>query len=475
MKGLPLLGKALFLLSGNATAAALTLARNLVLARMLPVEDYGIAATFAVTMAVVEMASALGLQQQIVQSKDGDDPRFQAALQGFQVLRGLVSGLVLFLIAHPVAGFLGIPHVAWAYQVLAVMPVLHALVHFDIHRMQRRMRYGPGLLSVTLPAFVSLLLVWPLVAWLGDWRAMLAAMLAQGVAMAVLSHLVAERRYALVFDRRIIAGSLRFGWPLLVNAVLLFLVFNGEKLIIGRELGMAALGIFAMGITLTLTPTLVVAKSVMGLFLPQLSDGTASAERRKHVGLVAIETVLCLAAVFVAVVALIGGPVVQLLLGPKYAELISLMTWLALLQGIRMFKAGPAIVALAIGQTGNALASNIVRVAALPLAWYVATTSGNLLHIVWIAIASELAGHAVALALLRIRQIVPLRQLVLPHLAALGLCGAAAAYALILPAGPTLRSPDLWAGTIFAGLIGMMFWAMPDLRLYLARRGGSEP
>ncbi|MBU0862361.1 MAG: oligosaccharide flippase family protein, partial [Alphaproteobacteria bacterium] len=123
---------ALLILSGNAAAALLLLARNLIVARMIPVADYGVAATFAIAMAVVEMASALGLQQQIVQARNGDDPRFQAALQGFQVLRGVLSGAVLFVSAGLIADALNVPKAAWAYRVMALVPVLNALVHFDI-------------------------------------------------------------------------------------------------------------------------------------------------------------------------------------------------------------------------------------------------------------------------------------------------------------------------------------------------------
>ena len=58
---------------------------------------------------------------------------------------------------------------------------------------------------------------------------------------ALVSHLVAERPYRLVLDREIMAESLRFGWPLLVNGVLLFVVFNGDRVIVGHGLGMATL------------------------------------------------------------------------------------------------------------------------------------------------------------------------------------------------------------------------------------------
>ena len=64
---------ALLLLSGNIFGSLMLLVRNLVVARLISVEDYGIAATFAISMAIVEMITALGLHQLIVQDSKGND------------------------------------------------------------------------------------------------------------------------------------------------------------------------------------------------------------------------------------------------------------------------------------------------------------------------------------------------------------------------------------------------------------------
>ena len=265
---------ALLILSGNAFASLVLLLRNLIVARMIPVADYGVASTFALVMGVVEMASALGLQQQIIQAKEGDDPAFQAALQGFQVLRGVFSGLALFVIAGWMADFMGIPEVTWAYRLLALVPVLNAMVHFDMYRLNRQMVFWPMLLTGAVPALISVLAVWPLAHWFGDWRVLLYSILVQSALGVVVSHLLARRPYRLVLDRGIMGQSLRFGWPLLANAVLLFFVFQGDRLIVGRLTGMTPLAIFSMGVTLTLTPTLVMAKSAQNFFLPQLTKAS---------------------------------------------------------------------------------------------------------------------------------------------------------------------------------------------------------
>ena len=462
---------ALLILSGNAAASLLLLARNLIIARLIPVADYGIAATFAIAMTVVEMLSALGLQQQIVQAKNGEDPRFQAALQGFQVLRGVVSGAVLYVLAGPIADFLQVPQAAWAYRVMALVPVLNALVHFDIYRLNRQMNFAPMLWTGGVPALASVMAVWPLSVWYGDYKVMLYAILVQAGLTVLTSHLVAERRYWLVLDRAIMGQSLRFGWPLLVNGILLFAVFQGDKLIVGRELGMEALAIFAMGFTLTLTPTLVLAKSVQNFFLPQLAGVTDDGPRFAHLSMATMQAVLILGLSIVVITVLIGGPVAYLLLGDKYLDLLPYLSWLAIMQAVRVAKAGPAIVALALGHTGNAMLSNLGRVVSLPVCWYVAVTSGDLLMIIWVGIAGEVLGQIIATLLLRYKSQVTLSELIWPHAGAAALLLAAGTAAF---ADPTPRTPDFaspWVILAFMLIAAQVFWASPDLRRYIRHRG----
>ena len=463
-----MLRSALLILSGNAVASLLLLMRNLLVARMIPVADYGVASTFAVAMAVVEMASALGLQQQIVQAKEGDDPHFQAALQGFQVLRGVFSGLVLLLIAGPMAAFMGIAQVTWAYRLLALVPVLNALTHFDIHRLNRQMVFWPMLLTGALPALISVLVLWPLAHWFGDWQVMLYSILVQSLLGTMVSHLLARRPYRLVLDPAIMRASLRFGWPLLANAVLLFLVFNAERLIVGRELGMVVLAEFSMGLTLTLTPTLVLAKSVQNFLLPQLSAAHDDETHFKRLSLLTVQLVLVMSLGFVLSVLLIGGPVAHLMLGPKYDALLPLLFGFAVQQAMRVLKAGPAIIALALGQTGNAMIANLVRISVLPFCWYVAVTSGDVATILWLATAAEIAGYLVAIWLVRDVLALLRRSALLPHSVFALTLGAAMCWTAS-GTSPVLVAPwQAWTLTVLAMIAFLA--TVSELRAYIRNR-----
>lgn len=461
---------AFLILSGNSFASLLLLVRSVVIAHLISVSDFGIASTFALSLSIVEMVSALGVQQQIVQHKDGDERFFQNTLHGLQGVRAIVNAVLLFCLAGPIAAFFNVPEAAWAYRVMALAPLMNGMAHLDPHRMNRKMRYLPTLATLVLSALVSLVLVWPLSRVFTDYSLMLYAVLIQSLTALMISHLLAERRYRWGFDRSVIGESLRFGWPVILNAILLFLVFNGERLIVGRELGMGALAVFSMAFTLVLTPTLVMEGSAQSFFLPQLSAARPDSDRFEHLAVATLQCHLLFGAVILTGVALLGGPMVHLLLGPKYAAAIPILTWLAIMQGIRVSKGGSSAVTLAYAFTENGLVASLMRVALLPLAWYITATGGSLLHVIWLGILGELIGFAASLLLARYRLRLSLRPL-LPQLCMMGaifLVGALHAYGQAEPDQANL-SP-LWTGGALIVLFTLVVATGKDLRLYVRRR-----
>lgn len=465
-----MLRSALFILSGNTLASLLLLVRSVVIAHLISVSDFGIASTFALALSIIEMVSALGVQQQIVQHADGDAPHFQNTLQGVQGIRAIINAALLFALAGPIAGFFNVPEAAWAYRVMALVPLLTGLTHLDPHRMNRRMQYRQTVAIAVLSALVSVVMIWPLSRFFTDYSLMLYVVVVQSLTGFVLSHLMAERPYRWAFDPAVIKESLRFGWPVILGAILLFLVFNGERLIIGRELGMGPLAVFSMAFSLVLTPTLVLEGSAQSFFLPQLSAARDDRARFEHLAMATLQCFLLLGAVTLLGVGLLGGPVVHLLLGPKYAAALPILTWLAILQGIRVTKSGSSAITLALGHSETGMVSSLMRVALMPLAWYVTTIGGNLLEVIWIGCLGEIVGFVASLMLARHRLKLGLGPM-WPTLGVMILMfgvGALHAQGQSMPDLPHLSPWLTGAGLIL--LAGLAILSSRDLRAYIRNR-----
>ena len=402
------------LVSGNAFASALSLVRNLAIARLISPEDYGIASTFAISMSIVEMMSYLGLQQLMIVDKDGDVPHVQAAAQGFQVLRGCLSSSILFLISGLYAAFLGIEQVAWAFQIIALVPFFNGFQHFDQHRLKRHMNFRPSVLTSALPPLFSVLAIWPAYLVWPDFRVMLVSIFVQALSMVMVSHLTAERPYQLAWDKWLVRRAIEFGWPLLLNGVLLFAIFNGDRLIVGRELGMTTLDIFSMGFTLTLTPTLVLANSMQSFFVPLLSRETDNPPAFQTLSEASIEGGMVIGLLLILGTSLLGGPIVHILLGAKYEGLLPFLVQLGIMQGIRVAKSGPSLIALSRGRNGLSIWANIPRILALPVAWLVVLRTGDIESVIGVGIAAEALGLLIALWTTRRVLRVRLRHLILP-------------------------------------------------------------
>lgn len=452
---------ALVILSGNAFSAVMLLARNLLVARLISVENYGIAATFSLALAVIEMTSTFGLQQQLVQDKRGNDPAFQAALQGFQVLRGIINAVILFALAGPFASFMGVPQVTWAHQLITVILVMNGFVHFDMYRLGRRMQYVPAAMAAILAPLAALAAIWPLHKVYGDYQVMLWSLIIQSAGTALVSHLVAERPYQLRFDREVMRQSLKFGWPLLIDGLLLFAIFNGEKVIVGNAYGMEPLALFTMAVTLTLTPALVLQRSASSFFLPQLSVGS-DRSRFDFLSAVTLQSHLMFGALLVATVVIAGGPFVHLVLGPKYQPILPLLDLLAVMQALKVMKGGAATVSLARGKTSNGMLANILRVATLPVAFAVALAGGNIVTVIWIGIAGEFAGFALSFLLLQ-RQVHVKAAPILPGLVLILLLLGVTAL------GAAGHLTEFWPWVMMVLLLAMPV-TMAELRSYVMAR-----
>jgi O-antigen/teichoic acid export membrane protein len=460
---------ALVLFGGQAGTQALGFVRNLVIARMISAADFGVGAAFAVTMALLNMLGDLSIDKMLVQAKDGDEPRVQATAQLIQFVRGAIGALVLFLVGGLVADGFGAPHAAWAFRWLALVPLIRGAAHLDVRRIERDLRFVPASIVDGVPALVATLLTWPLALWLGDYRVVLWATLLQELLQTALSHLLAERRYAWSRDREVMRRIAAFGWPLCVNAILMFGIFQGDRVVVGSAYGLELLGAYSLAFMLTMVPTALLAGVATALVLPVLARAQDDPRLFEKRTAAAVRTISLVSALTTIPLALVGGPLLVALFGDKYAAAASVVPWLAAMQGVRILRVGPTLAAVARGDTVNSMISNVWRSAAL-----IAMAVAALVHadLAWIA-AAGLGGEIVALlyscARLARRQGVSFRATLAP-------CGptfvgflAAAAAAAFAPQGPGASIAA--ALVLMSGTVAWLVAAFPDLRGTLAQLG----
>ena len=454
---------------GSLITAIASFARNIIIARLISVEDFGIAATLAMTMSLIEMASNLALDRLLVQAPDGDTPQMLATAHAFQVVRGVLATVVLFLLAGPIAALFGIPEIVWAFRVMALVPLIRSFLHLDSACQQRGMNFGASVWIDTVPQALATLAAAPLALWLGDYRVMLLVVVGQVTMMVLVSHVVAERPYRWAWDREIIGRMLRFGWPLLINGLLMFAIFQGDKAIVGASFSMEDLGWYTVAFALAMVPCTVIARIVYSFFMPLLSAVQGDASRFQQRATLCAQCCMLLGAL-VSIGFLVAGPSVLLLVyGERYGPGTTVVGILGMMHGFRIAKAGPAIVAMSQADTTSPLIANIVRCCSVIMAIAFVWLDCGIVAIAICGVFGELLAALVGIGLLRYR----LSLRITPMLG----CFAVTSVAMLLiavSAGYTFRGEQPWfevsVGMISAisatGLLSLMF---PEVVALVAR------
>ena len=110
---------------GYGSSQLIRLASNLILARLLFPEAFGLMALISVVTIGLALFSDIGISPSIAQSKRGDDPDFLNTAWTLQVIRGAVLCVLTALLAAPMARFYDEPQLA-TYLPIAGLSLLIA-------------------------------------------------------------------------------------------------------------------------------------------------------------------------------------------------------------------------------------------------------------------------------------------------------------------------------------------------------------
>ena len=404
LRGRLLRGGALLLVGKGVTQGASFL-RNVIVARVVGVENFGIAATFAIMIYIFDMLGSLSVDKLLIQAKDGNDERFQSVAHALQAVRGMGTGLLIFVCAPLMAYLFGVPQATWAFRWLALVPVLRGFAHLDNQRVQRDLKFRGAVVLEVAQQLIPTLVAWPLAVWTHDYSAMLWLVLLQTAVATGGSFFVAERPYRWHWDGTYVKRFLGFGWPLIANAVLMFGIYQGDRFLIGtagRTIGshvytLKDLGIYSVATSLTLTPMVAFANICGPLMLPLFAaKQTQPAELHQHYA-ISTQLVGLLSGFFALPLIIAGMLIVTTIYGQAYAPAGAIIGWMAAGQAVRMARFAPSMAAMALGDTTNAMYSNLLRFAALAPILGVIAFGGALRWIAMFGFCGEVLGLVVCL------------------------------------------------------------------------------
>jgi O-antigen/teichoic acid export membrane protein len=409
------------------TTRGLGLISTLVLARLLAPSDFGLIAMATAFAASVEALSQLGVQDALVRERENDRSLLNTAFT-LQLLRGVLTALLLVAIAPWAAGWFEEPRLAPVIQVMAIAALLAGMENIGVVEFRRRLQAREEVVLMLVPRIAQVVVGVGLAVALRSYWALplsLVAMRATRVAMTYLRH---PYRPGLSLRRwRDLAGFSAWSWAASITRTLWDRM---DVFILGPVFGPRAVGYYLMGREVALLPVSELVAPAASVLYPAISASRhRGAHAVTHVPEV-IAVILVGALPMAILISAAANCVVALLLGQQWGGAVPVIAVLAAISVLSPVSYVCAAALVAGGAVRRDFYVMAVAAAARCGLVYAASTTGSLVAVSAAAVASVAVEAAMFLQQLS-REGRPDFSGVAASLRRLALAGLAAAAALL--------------------------------------------
>jgi O-antigen/teichoic acid export membrane protein len=375
--------------------------RNLVLARLVGAEEMGLVVALALGIRIFEMAGELGLDRLLVQVEEESLAATRRAVHLLQLVKGVTMAAALALLAAPVCRALDPALDASWFALAGLSLAIRGAANCSFRERQRRGEFVPALVVEGASALIAAIAAIPLAVWTRDYTVLAWTLLAHAGAHCALSHAVAAHPFTLGANRALLSRCLRYGLPIALNGMLMFLALQGDRLIVAVHFPAAELARFALAAQLTLLPALISARYLLASELPRFARLAQRPGDFDRYLAMKSGRAAAVALLGVIVLGLAGNLMVATLYGEEYRVAPLLFWLLAAASALRLVRAVPSTALMALERTRTLFLCNLPRLVVLPLALLAAALGGDLAAVVTMGVVGEALSLTVALTALR--------------------------------------------------------------------------
>jgi O-antigen/teichoic acid export membrane protein len=315
-------------LASQVASLALRTGAIVVMARLLGPKDFGLVGMVTAFTGVLTWFRDFGLSAAAVQRSEITKDQ-HSTLFWINVLFGALLVFVTLAAAPAIAAFYHEPRLVWVAAVLGTAFLFNAVGIQHSALLQRQMRFTAiGAISVVSLMVGTAIAIGGAAIGYGYWAL---------VASSVTTPLVASIGFWLATGwvpgmprrRTGILSMMHFGATLTLNGIVAYIAFNADKVMIGRFLGVDAIGIYGRGFQLISIPTDGLNSAVGEVAFSALSRLQNDPARLRSYFLKGASFILGLTLPITIACALFADDLVLVLLGPKWEASIQIVRLLA--------------------------------------------------------------------------------------------------------------------------------------------------
>ena len=307
----------------------LLLCRVIILARLLQPEDFGLFGIGLMTIMALEAFSYAGIDQALIQ-KDKDVRPYLNTAWTAQAFRGLMLTAILWAIAPVIAAFFNEPAVIPLLRVIGVSMTVQGLTNIGVISFQRELNFGREFALRFSGLFADFAVAVSCAFLLRDAWALVFGFVARSFVTLIVSYWIHPYRPRVMFDSGKFVILFKYGIWVLFAAATMFIGTQGAGLMVGRVLGVTALGLYQFA---TRIPRLLIQETGMTIgkvAFPAFSQLQGSPERLRaaYLRIAGVSVAICIPVATGIMV--MGEDFVGIFLGRKWMLIVPILDLLAL-------------------------------------------------------------------------------------------------------------------------------------------------
>lgn len=383
-------------LGALVASQAIRLGGNLVMARLLMPEIFGVMIIATTVSVVLHLLSDVGLRQNIIQSPRGDDPVFLNTAWTVQILRGVV----LFASTLLIAGFTWFAQVInlWSANstyaapelplVLAFTGFTAIIFGFQSTKLDLAVRAFQQK-KVVLLDFASQLAGLLVMLGIGYFTRSVWSLVIAGLVSAMVGTVIGHLWFQgppnrLQWDRSALEELVVFGRWILLSSAVGVLAMYGDRLWFGGSMSATELGVYSIAVLILGTLQTAVLRLVGAVALPAFSEASRSNDTaRLRVLYYRFRLIFDLALLFVCGLFLTVSP---LIVGGLYDERYAAAGTMMAILSLSFFTLRYTVahqVWLALGLTKYQAMDNIIRIVSLWVLLPLLLAIGGVKYAIW--------------------------------------------------------------------------------------------
>lgn len=309
----------------------------LVLARLLTPHDYGLAAMVLAFSALVIIFADLALGAALVQRENLTEAD-RSTVFWTSAAVGAVFTLVGVALSGPIASFYGEPDVRPLFAAFSLSFLVTALGTTQSALLSREMAFRSLELRIMAGTAVGGVVgIWLALEGYGAW-AIIGQQLSIAAVSTTLLWVFSPWRPRFVFSTATLKDFWGFSGSIFGTRLLFYLNRNADNVLIGRFLGPAALGVYAVAYNVMLAPLSRIAQPVVEVLFPAFSRMQDDKPRMASAWLRGNRLIGALTIPGMLGLIVVAPEFVNVVLGKRWEEatiVIQILAWVGLLQSLQ--------------------------------------------------------------------------------------------------------------------------------------------